>query len=232
MVENNPPRCTFGPLICICCFAQDLVEHPDLVLCPIFTERPRNDWKHERSNEPCFVCNKFSWIPLKIAFHIREKSAVTAQNLQGIKAFLPLEASQYSKSESIFPTSKPVEATSNCSQLGDTPCLSLSIWCARALPKELCHWFCSQNLRLSSGIAFRSDCRMICRGSNLDSNLNSAHCDQPVVKVLSALKSLNKLCWVWNLFGQVEDAEIEASIFYLIPQTSCIKWVEHLLGGM
>ena len=31
--------------------------------------------------------------------------------------------------------------------------------CAIALPQELRHWFCSQNLRLSSGIAFRSDCQ-------------------------------------------------------------------------
>ena len=46
--------------------------------------------------------------------------------------------------------------------------------CARARPQELGHWFCSQNSRMSLGIAFGSDCQIIGRGSNLDSNVNSA----------------------------------------------------------
>ena len=33
---------------------------------------------------------------------------------------------------------------------------------------------CSQIIQLSSGIAFGSDCQMTGRGSNLESNLNSA----------------------------------------------------------
>ena len=32
--------------------------------------------------------------------------------------------------------------------------------CAGALPQELGYWFCSQNLRYCSGIAFGSDCQM------------------------------------------------------------------------
>ena len=53
----------------------------------------------------------------------------------------------------------------------ETPCV-----CAvpSDQPKSLAIDFCSQNLLLSSGIAFRSDCQMTGRGSNLDSNLNSA----------------------------------------------------------
>ena len=35
--------------------------------------------------------------------------------------------------------------------------------------------------------------------------------DQRVVKVLSALKSLNKLCAVLIIIGSVEDAEIESN---------------------
>ena len=61
-------------------------------------------------------------------------------------------------------------------------CLSSPIWPAQAVPErgpkssanDDGHWFCRQNLQLSSGIAFGSDCQMIGRGSNLDSNLNSA----------------------------------------------------------
>ena len=40
--------------------------------------------------------------------------------------------------------------------------------------QELIHWFCSRILRLSSGIAFGSDCQMTSRGLNLDSILHSA----------------------------------------------------------
>ena len=40
--------------------------------------------------------------------------------------------------------------------------------------QELGHWFCIQNLWLSSGIAWRSDCQMTGRGWNLDSNLTYA----------------------------------------------------------
>ena len=46
--------------------------------------------------------------------------------------------------------------------------------CAGARPQEFCNWLCCQNLWLSSGIAFGSDCQMTSRGLNLDSNLNSS----------------------------------------------------------
>ena len=74
-------------------------------------------------------------------------------------------------------------------------CFWLSGWnslSALTRPQELGHWFCSQNLRLSSGIAFESDCQMTGRGSNLDSNSN-----QWVAEVLSAPKP--NLCGVWIL---------------------------------
>ena len=69
--------------------------------------------------------------------------------------------------------------------------------CAPALPKEPHYWlFCSQNLWLPSWIAFRSDCQMTCRGSNLDLNFNSAAWTTSC-HGLSALKSQNNLCGVW-----------------------------------
>ena len=46
--------------------------------------------------------------------------------------------------------------------------------CAAARPEELGNWTSSENLRLSSQIVYGSDCQMTSRGSNLDSNLNSA----------------------------------------------------------
>ena len=83
-------------------------------------------------------------------------------------------------------------------QPGDIPTLSplhcpTLPSCAEALPQ---YWFSSQK---SSRIAFGSDFQMTSSGSNLDSNLNCAI--WRAVKVLYALKSLNKLCGVWILFG-------------------------------
>ena len=79
-----------------------------------------------------------------------------------------------------------------------------------AWPKELGHWFCIQNLWLSSGIAFGSNGQMTYR--LLVSNLNSAPY-QWVVKVfkLSALKTQNHQWGVWIFFGSVENAKIEDS---------------------
>ena len=48
-----------------------------------------------------------------------------------------------------------------------------SLSCAWAIPQELGNWSCSQNLWMSSGIAFWSDSQMTISGSNLESNLNS-----------------------------------------------------------
>ena len=53
--------------------------------------------------------------------------------------------------------------------------------------------------------------------------------DQRVVKVLSALKSLNKLCAVLIIIGSVEDAEIESNI-YLFP-TLISQYVEGYITG-
>ena len=53
------------------------------------------------------------------------------------------------------------------------PVFVLAIWPAWAVlercpngPQELGHWFCSKNLRFSSGTAWGSDCQMTSRGSN------------------------------------------------------------------
>ena len=90
--------------------------------------------------------------------------------------------------------------------------------CAGARPQELNHWICSQILRLSPGIAFGSECQM-CRGSNLDSNLNSSAWP-------TGCKGFLRINCVefWVLFRSVENAEIEDSselISNLIHQTVC-----------
>ena len=135
------------------------------------------------------------------------KVLVAARNLQINKTFLTLELSQYSKRNSTFSSRawESVPASSNCS-LQPTrkhQCLCMPVWPAQAV-QERCHKslafdFAVKTFDCSSGIAFGSNCQMIGRGLNLDSNLNSAP-DQLVVKVLSALMCLNNLCGVWILF--------------------------------
>ena len=82
---------------------------------------------------------------------------------------------------------------------------------------------------MPSRIAYGSDCQMTCRGSNLDSNLNSAAAVPPdhlVVKILSAPIPQINLCGVWILFRSVENAEIEdsselISTLILLPVKPC-----------
>ena len=112
-----------------------------------------------------------------------------------------LTLSQYCKSGSTFHQASLLRPAATATD-SETPCVrtrpvesgSTRPSCAEARPKELCHWISSQKLRLSSGIAFGSDCQMTCRGSNLDSNLNSAAAVPPaqrVVQVLSAHKTFS-----------------------------------------
>ena len=146
--------------------------------CHIFTQRPRNDWKIERRDGRCYGLQQLLANSIEnFISHEKEKRLVAAyiceiaHTLQSIKIFLTLELSQYSKSGSTFSSSEPVAASSDCHRLGNA--LSRSVYdlasptrpsCAGARPQELGHWFCSQNLRLSSGIAFGGDCQMTCTG--------------------------------------------------------------------
>ena len=114
----------------------------------------------------------------------RKKWLVTTRSLQSLKTFLTLKLSQYCKSGSTFSSSEPVAARSDCSRLG--------IWVGNTLclcspqrqsdPQKLC-WCTAPRawpliLQSKTSIAFwnslQRDCQMTGRGSNLDSNLNSA----------------------------------------------------------
>ena len=95
------------------------------------------------------VGNRFSSIPLKIAFHIKNKIChqrlVTAQNLQTIQTFLTLawELSQYCKSGSTLSPSEPVEDSSDCRWLGN------NLSCARqSNPPKPCQSAAQRALRL------------------------------------------------------------------------------------
>ena len=97
------------------------------------------------------VGDNFSPIPSKISFHMKRKWLVTARTymkskwlvaaqtlhcLQSIETFLPLELSLYRKSSSMFSSSEPVAARSDCRPLGNVRCLCSPVRPAQAVPES------------------------------------------------------------------------------------------------
>ena len=100
------------------CTGFDL-EHAVLFLCHIFTQRPMNDRKIERSDGRGFGRQQLPADSNGHSISNEKKSVVTARYLQSIKTFLTIELSQYRKSGSMFSSSEPVAACSNCRRLGN-----------------------------------------------------------------------------------------------------------------
>ena len=86
-------------------------------------------------------------------------------------------AALFPKAGMLFAHSESVSLTVTATNL-EKPCVchacATHLSYARVWPKELSSWFCSQNFKLSSRIAFGCVCQMISRGLNLDSNLKCA----------------------------------------------------------
>ena len=78
---------------------------------------------------------------------------------------------------------------------------------AGARPHTLYHWFCRQNLWLSSETAFGCDGQMTSTGSNW-TQIWILLPDQRVVKAWFSPKSWNELCVVGIPFRSIEDAEL------------------------
>ena len=71
-------------------------------------------------------------VPPKFSFHV--KKLVAARSLQSNKTFLTLELCQYRKSGSMFSSSEPVAARSDCRRLRNALCLISSVRPAQAVP--------------------------------------------------------------------------------------------------
>ena len=142
-------------------------EHVVLFLCHIFTQRPMNDRKIERSDGRGFGRQQLPADSNGHSISNEKKSVVTAQYLQSIKTFLTLELSRYRKSGSTFSSSEPVAARSDCRRLGNA-----SVCARQSYPRK-------QSLRAAPrawplilpskpSITFwnslQSDCQMSCRG--------------------------------------------------------------------
>ena len=69
--------------------------------------------------------------------HEKEKWLVAARNLQSIKTLLSLELSQNRKSGSMFSSSEPVAARSDCSRFGNALCLCSPVRPAESGSKSL-----------------------------------------------------------------------------------------------
>ena len=161
-----------------CCFAHDSIRNMRFWSYVIFLLRDESDdWMIERFSKAmgaALVGNNFSPILWNFISHEKKKWLVVARNLQSIKTFLALELSQYRKS--MVSSSEPVAARSDCRRLGNAPCLCSSVRHAQAEPengpKSLAVDFASKP-SITFWNSLWSDCKMTCRGSNLDSNLNS-----------------------------------------------------------
>ena len=117
------------------------------------------------------VCNNFIQIFIS---HEKRKWQVTAQNLQCIKTFLTnrvREVAYFPQVILLWPAATAADLES-FQVLESYPwktyvfvlACPISLSFARALPKELGHWFYSQIIHLSSGMAFGNDCQMTGRG--------------------------------------------------------------------
>ena len=99
---------------------------------------------------------------------------VAAQNLQSIKTLLTLELSQYRKSGSMFSSSEPVAARSDCRRLGNALCPSDPRKQSRRAAPRAWPLILPSKPSITVWNSLRRDCQMTGRGSNLNSNLNCA----------------------------------------------------------
>ena len=107
----------------------------------------------------------------------------------------------------------------------------LSLSCARMLLEDLALWLGSQTVLLSFGIAFRNNCQMI--GQAGARTWTQTWIDQWVVKVLSALKSPNKMCGLnfCEVCWRCQNWGKQVHFFTLIPRMVCSVLWNHLHTG-
>ena len=89
-----------------------------------FTQRPMTDRKIEQSYWHSLGRQQLLANSIKISFHTKKS--------ESIKILLTLELSQYRKSGSIFSSSEPVAAHSDCRRLGNSLCLCSPVRPAQA----------------------------------------------------------------------------------------------------
>ena len=157
-------------------------EHAALFLCLVSTQRPMTDRKIERSYGCSFGQHQLVADSMEnFVSHEKKKWLVAVWNLQSIKTLfklLTLELSQYRKSDSIFSSREPVTASSDCSRLRSCVCAcpSDAHTQSRRAPQRAWLLILPSKPLIAFWNSLQRDFQtlMTCRGSNLDSNLNSA----------------------------------------------------------
>ena len=174
----------------------------------------RDQWLIERLSEAmsaASVGNNFSLV-ISIEIFISNEKKSDSSRPELYKSLLKLfdSRTEYVSQEwycgSTRSSSEPVAAHSDCHRLGNALLLCSPFRPPKlygSAPQKLGFWFCSQNLPLSSQVAFFSDCQIL--------KLEIYRLTNGLVKVLSAPKSQNNLCGVWIVFRFFENGELEDS---------------------
>ena len=168
------------------------------------------------------VGNNFQQILWKFQFQWTKNLLSRPDIYKAFKPFLTLEQNQYCKSGSMFSSSVPAATAAD----SETPCVCARLsylrkQCQSAAPRA---W--PLVLPSKPSIVLEQPLGVIARwpaGAQTWTQTWTLLPDQRAVKVLSALKSQNKLCGVWILFRCVKKAEIEdiaETISTLIPPTA------------
>ena len=155
-----------------------------MLLCSYVIFWLKDQWMIKRLSKATgagLVCNNFTPIPSKISFHMGIKSNLLNVSFRPEpKTFLALGLSRYSKSCSTFSSSEQVAASSDCSRIRNT--LSHPVFLLTHPTRPSTPESCPKRLAVDSpskpSITFwnrlQRDCQLIGRGSNLESNWNSA----------------------------------------------------------
>ena len=146
----------------ICCFAQEVIWNGRICSNVIFLLR--DQWIIERLSETmsaALVGNNFSPITSKISSHTKKRPDICKAS----KTFWLLN--WFSIATVVAPQASRRRPAATAAAVPPTQKRRVFVLasptrprCAWARPQELGHGFCSQNLRLSFGTAFESDCQI------------------------------------------------------------------------
>ena len=122
-------------LLCRVCTGFDL-EHVFLFLCHIFTQRPKNDRKVERSDVCCLGQQQLLTNSIEISFHMKKKSDLSLPEIyKALKPCWLLNWVSIARVEACFPQAPAATAADL-----ETPCACArpSDWLLLSYPRKSC----------------------------------------------------------------------------------------------
>ena len=162
-----------------CCFAQDSIRN--MLFCSYVIFLLRDQWMIARLSEAmgaALVGNNFSPIPSKFSFHMKKKSDSSRPEIyKALKPYWLLNWFSIARVVACFPQasrSRPSATAADSKRpvfVLARPTRASRAW---ERPQELGCWFCPSTPLITFWNSLWRDCQMTGKGSNLDSNLNSA----------------------------------------------------------